>query len=135
MPSPLPGKARFDRWRSTRKYNREPVPAELREAALEISRRYPRALVRRVLKIDPWRFDKSTTKKSTHPITRKKRQAAFFKLATDAVLHQPISVAPSTIHCRLQFERPDGSRLTLTLPNLDLASINRIAADFLRDSK
>jgi hypothetical protein len=30
-------------------------------------------------------------------------------------------------------ERPDGERLTLTLPSLDLASINRLCADFLRD--
>jgi transposase len=34
--------------------------------------------------------------------------------------------------CRLQIERPDGSRLTLTLPSLDLASLRQICADFFR---
>jgi hypothetical protein len=34
------------------------MPAELRQAAVKISRRYPHALVRRVLKIDPWRFNR-----------------------------------------------------------------------------
>jgi hypothetical protein len=34
--------------------------------------------------------------------------------------------------CRLLLERPDGARLTLTLPTLDLASINQLCVDFLR---
>jgi hypothetical protein len=43
--------ARFDQWRAKRKYNREPIPDQLRDAALEMSRRYPPSLLRRVLKI------------------------------------------------------------------------------------
>jgi hypothetical protein len=35
--------------------------------------------------------------------------------------------------CRLLVERPDGARLALTLPSLDLASITQLCADFLRD--
>jgi hypothetical protein len=31
------------------------------------------------------------------------------------------------------FERPDGARLALTLPSLDLASITKLCVDFLRD--
>jgi hypothetical protein len=41
----------FDQWRANRKYNREPIPDHLRDAALEISRRYPSSLLRQVLKI------------------------------------------------------------------------------------
>jgi hypothetical protein len=41
----------FDQWRANRKYNREPVPDQLRDAAVERSRRYPPSLLRRVLKI------------------------------------------------------------------------------------
>ena len=43
--------ARFDQWRANRKYNREPIPDQLRDAALEMSRRYPPSLLRPVLKI------------------------------------------------------------------------------------
>src|SRR5262249_35807499 len=43
--------ARFDRWRANRKYNREPIPDLLRDAALEMSRRYPPSLLQRGLKI------------------------------------------------------------------------------------
>jgi len=49
-------KARFDQWRANRKYQREPMPDELRNAALEMSRHYPPSLLRQVLKIDPWRL-------------------------------------------------------------------------------
>jgi hypothetical protein len=128
-------KARFDQWRTTRQYNRQPMPAELRQAAVKISRRYPQALLRRVLKIDPWRLNRLTTKKPAHATARKKRHTAFFKLPHKAVLPEPVSVALSTTDCRLQLERPDGSRLTLTLPALDLVSARQLCADFLRGSQ
>src|SRR5215510_2817448 len=45
--------ARFAHWRANRKYVREPIPDELRSAALEMTRRYPPSLIHRVLKLDP----------------------------------------------------------------------------------
>jgi hypothetical protein len=49
-------KARFDHWRSTRPYICQPIPDQLRQAAMEMSRRYSPALVARVLKLDPSRL-------------------------------------------------------------------------------
>jgi hypothetical protein len=46
-------KARFETWRTNRKYLREPIPDELWNAAADLSRRYPPSFVGRVLKIDP----------------------------------------------------------------------------------
>ena len=46
-------KARFDTWRANRKFVREPIPDELRQAAAEMSQRYPPSLVGRILKLDP----------------------------------------------------------------------------------
>ena len=57
-------KARFDQWRANRKYLREPIPDELRNAALEISRYYPPSLLRQVLKVDPWRLSTARRKSS-----------------------------------------------------------------------
>jgi hypothetical protein len=72
-------------------------------------------------------------KRSARTSVRKKPQAAFFQLPTEIALPDLGSPLPqSPTSCRLQIERPDGSRLTLTLPSLDLASINRLCADFLR---
>jgi hypothetical protein len=72
-------------------------------------------------------------KRSARTSVRKKLQASFFQLPTDIALPEAGSTLPqSPIGCRLQIERPDGARLTLTLPSLDLASISRLCADFLR---
>jgi len=51
-------KARFDAWRASRKYVREPIPDDLWSAAADLSRRYPPSLVGRVLKIDSSRLKK-----------------------------------------------------------------------------
>jgi hypothetical protein len=126
-------KARFDLWRASRKYSREPIPTELWNAAADLSRRYPPSLVGRVLKIDPSRLKKFLIKRSARTSTRKKSQATFLQLPTGIALPEIGSALPqSTPGCRLQIERPDGSRLTLTLPSIDLVSISRLCADFLR---
>lgn len=73
-------KARFETWRTNRKFVREPIPDELRQATAEMTRRYPPSLVGRILKIDPSRLKRPVTKKSARP--RKQPAVAFFKLPT-----------------------------------------------------
>jgi hypothetical protein len=128
-------KKRFDGWRANRKYVREPMPDELRQAALEMSRHYPHRLVRQVLRLDLNRLKKQAAKRPAPATIRRKPEAAFFQLPTTlplAELASSSSLPSATSVCRLQLERPDGSRLTLTLPALDIVSINRLCADFLR---
>ena len=126
-------KARFDQWRANRKYLREPIPDELRNAALEISRHYPPSLLRQVLKVDPWRLRPKAKAKAPRP--RRQAQTAFFKLPPPAAQAPAESLtSQSSTAYRLQIERPDGSRLTLTLPSLDAAALNALCADFLRGS-
>jgi hypothetical protein len=126
--------ARFDQWRANRKYNREPVPDQLRDAALEMSRRYPSSLLRQVLKIQLCRL-MPKAKTNARRSKRQQPQTAFFKLQPPAPLPQ---AAPSTSRtstdCRLQLERPDGARLSLTLPSFDAAALHALCADFLRGS-
>jgi hypothetical protein len=96
-----------------------------------MAERHSPSLVRRVLKLDPWRLKKPATKKSDR--AGHKPQTAFFSLPPEAALLLPGPSAPQNLNgCRLQVERPDGSRLTLMLPSLDLASVRQICADFLR---
>jgi hypothetical protein len=128
-------KARFEIWRTNRQYLREPMPNELRSAALEMSRRYPPSLVSRVLKLDVSRLKKTVAKRLAPRTVRKQPPTAFFRLLPEATLPKvESSSSPAIADCRLQFERPDGSRLTLTLPRLDPETINRLCADFLRGS-
>src|SRR5262249_59459252 len=51
-------------------------------------------------------------------------QPAFFKLPAVAALPRDSSTTHTPAPCRLQLERDDGSRLTLTLPSLDASIIN-----------
>ena len=156
---------RFEIWRANRKYVRESIPDELRSAALEMRRRYPASLMKRVLKLDPSRLkNKPPAKRSTPRAaapkkkstqTRPRRsvvpkqkpksssraqvaalpQPAFFKLPAVAALPINSSAAHTPAPCRLQLERADGSRLTLTLPGFDASIINSLLIDFLRGGR
>jgi hypothetical protein len=156
---------RFGTWRANRKYVRESIPDELRSAALEMRRRYPASLIQRVLKVDPARLKKRplATRSAPKAATPKKRpmparptrpgvpkqksksstraqvatlpQPAFFRLPAVAALPVDSSSAPTQAPCRLQLERGDGSRLTLTLPGFDASIINLLVADFLRGGR
>lgn len=122
-------KARLEAWRATRTYDRQPIPEEFRQAVLEMTRRYSPSLVRRVLKLDPWRLKKLAAKNPVPDPT----QPAFFTLPPESAFpHQGESTSQPLTAGHLQIERPDGARLTLRLPTLDLLSINQICAEFLR---
>jgi hypothetical protein len=125
-------KARLDQWRATRKHAREPIPDELRNAALEMAGKYPRKLIRRILKLDPWRLTRNqAANQSNRQSALKQPQTAFYKLPADALSPQPAPPLPMN-GCRIQIERPDGARLTATLPLSESSSIHRLCADFLR---
>jgi len=124
-------KTRLEAWRATRRYARQPIPDEFRQAAAEMAGRYSPSLVRRVLKLDPGRLKKPSTKNPAR--AHHEPQTDFFSLPPEAALLLPgPSASQNVTGCRLQIERPDGSRLTLMLPSLDLASARQICADFLR---
>lgn len=125
-------KARFDQWRKKRQYSREPIPAELRQATLKISQRYQPSFVRRILKVDPWRLKRTASKQPVRVTVRKTTPATFFHWPNEAASPVPPPTILNPTDCRLQLERPDGSRLTLTLPALDLHSTRQICDDFLR---
>lgn len=125
-------KTRLDLWRANRKYLRQPLPADLRQEAIALSNRYPGSLLRRLLNLDPWRLKRSATKKPPTTTAPKQQPPTFFPLPTHTLLSTPAPAASPSADYRLLIERPDGARLTLCLPPLDLTSINRLAADFLR---
>jgi hypothetical protein len=127
--------ARFDSWRDERKHARQPLPDDLRQATLEMARRFPASLLRRVLKFDPARLKKqSPGNRSSRVTARNSTSPAFFKLPDRASEMAGTGSSQSIRDCRLQLERPDGARLIFTLPALDASAINRLCTDFLRSS-
>lgn len=57
-------KTRFDEWGTGRKFKREPIPNDLRQAVVKISNQISRAQIRKILKVDPWRLMEQKTKMS-----------------------------------------------------------------------
>src|SRR5262245_47634284 len=85
-------KARLEAWRATRRYSRQPIPDEFRQAAAEMARRYSPSLVRSVLKLDPGRLEKPSAKKPAR--AHHEPQTAFFTLPPEVTLLAPSSTAP-----------------------------------------
>jgi len=69
-------KTRLEAWRTTRRYARQPIPAEFRHAAADMAGRYSPSLVRSVLKLGSWRLKKPSTKKPSR--AHHEPQTAFF---------------------------------------------------------
>jgi hypothetical protein len=133
-------KIRLDAWRKKRKYLRQPLPDELRGAALELCRRYPHSLIRRVLKLQPSRLKSPDSNRQTRSTTiaararsRKQPPTAFFELPIGVASPKPgPAAAPDRVaNSRLVIERADGARLTIFLPGLDQASLSTLCANFL----
>ena len=128
-------KSHFDQWRANRKYRGEPMPDALRRAALEMADRYPSSLLLQILNVQVWHLRRVASKRSDGAMAPKMTHKAFFKLPPCSQSTTADSPPASTsTDCRLLLERPDGSRLTLTVPSLDVSAFNALCADFLRGS-
>jgi hypothetical protein len=118
-------KTRFDEWNKSRKCIRSRIPDDLRLATIEMLRRYPSALLSDLCRIsrstlNRLRQDPKKSRKKSKP------KEPFFILPSPS-LPEP---APATGGCRIQLERPDGSRLTLILPLLDSSTITSLCDRF-----
>src|SRR5262249_59800751 len=105
-----------------------------RVAALELTPESPSPFQQRFLKT---KFCRLMPKAKTTPRRSKRQQAqtAFFKLQPPQASLAAESLAPQTSTAyRLQLERPDGSRLSLTLPSFDASALHALCSDFLRGS-
>ena len=101
-----------------------------------MTNRFSSSLLLKVLKVQVWHLKKRVgTKRSVRAAASKSSKATFFKLPQPAT-QAPVESLPSqnSTAYRLQLERPDGSRLTLTFPSLDAAALSTLCADFLRGS-
>lgn len=100
-----------------------------------MTKRFSSSLLLKVLKVQVWSLKNRSGSKLSRRITAPKlSETAFFKLPPVAQAQAQPSPAQTSTPYRLQFERPDGARLTLTLPSLDAAALNALVADFLRGS-
>jgi hypothetical protein len=129
-PALLKLKSQFEAWRKTRASIRTRTPEHLRQAALTLLDHHPASLISRVCQINPRMLQaRRAPEKQVRPIPD------FFPLPPPSSSPPPAPVpphAPAHTTYRVVIERPDGARLTISLPALDPASLSTFCADFLR---
>lgn len=124
-------KAQFESWRRTRE-KKGPIPAHLRKAAIALLDEHAQTTICRVCRLHP-----RTLQEPVEPKPGRKAPATtpdFFSLPPMAQPTISFSTSPTRTDCQLLLERPDGTRLTLTLPTLDADSISTLCSNFLRSS-
>ena len=127
-------KAQFDLWRQSRTSSRTPIPEHLWHKAVALLAHHPLHSICAVCKLHPDRLKRRAGMAVPHSNSPQQNgdsaRRAFFHLPPPAVSDPtpPQSTLPSY---RLQLERPDGARLTLTLSALDAATINSLCERFL----
>jgi hypothetical protein len=124
-------KKRFEAWRKTRA-KRSKTPDHLLKAAADLLDHYSASMVCRVCGIN---LRTLRRRSSTKASTRRSAPSApdFFPLSLTPP--QPdISSSPqqAQTNCRLLLERPDGARLSISLPSLTEASISTLCSSILR---
>ena len=108
--------------------DRAKTPDDLLQAALAMSNRYPASLVCHMCRISSKTFSRAAA--STASLKKRRSKETFFRLPPISEIGSP----PLKINsdCRIQLERPDGSRLTLTISTLDPETLNSLCLNFLR---
>lgn len=130
-PDLLKVKAQFERWRKTR-LTRSPIPAHLRQAAIDLLGRHSAAAICRACRLHPHTLKPPTVPKPRASKLTTTIAPVFFPLpATEAIPAAGLPPLAQT-NCRLVLERPDGARMTLTVPQLDAASLQMLCSNFLR---
>jgi hypothetical protein len=121
-------KARFDEWYKTRQCIRSRIPDDLRLAVIEMLRRYPPALICSLCRIS--RSSLNRLRRTKKSLKKSKSKEPFFILPSPTLPEPHPATSYSNGGCRIQLERPDGSRLTLFLPLLDSSTITSLCNHF-----
>jgi len=116
-------KQRFSVWRSQKKYVREPIPEELWDLALELSSSYGQSTVAYQLNINPRSLRHRCPSSPSQISLSSEPSPGFVELSLSSV---------SSISCqRIEIERNDGHRLTLSAPANTPFSIPEVIQLFL----
>lgn len=124
-------KAQFEHWRKTRS-TRSRIPAHLRQAAIALLDRYSAAAICRACRLHPHTLKPPAVSRPRAPKASTTTAQVFLPLPT-AEMFQPADLPQlAQAACHLVLERPDGTRLTLTLPQFEPTTLETLCAHFLR---
>jgi len=114
-------KAQFESWRRTRE-KKGPIPTHLRKAAIALLDEHAATTICRVCRLHPRTLQEPIEPEPTP------RRLDFFPLPVP----QTSSTTPTRSDLQVLLERPDGARLTITLPALDPNALSTLCSSFFR---
>jgi len=124
-------KCQFEAWRKTRS-KRTRTPDSLLKTATDLLDRYSASMICRVCRINPRLLQRQTPSKVSRNIEAPPAPEFFPLSLTIPQIAFSDSHRQSQQDCRLVLERPDGARLSISLPNLDEAIVSTLCSNFLR---
>jgi hypothetical protein len=135
MDSPAPAdlsdlKAQLDSWRQSHR-KRSRIPDHFYQAAVSLLDRYSVSTICRETRLRPasLRHHAQQSRKTSPP--QSPAPTSFLQLQMADFLPGSAPQLPAQGSFRLQVERVDGTRLTLSVPTLDSPTINSLVANFL----
>src|SRR5688572_30719683 len=124
-------RAAFEAWRA--EHGRGRIPEHLWGLALALLDRHQAAFVARQLGLSQGRLRiKHAELKARRATPPKETSARFLELHPSAVLPLPPPVNEMAPVLQVQIERPDGVRLTLSIPAHQTSALDAVCAAFLR---
>lgn len=124
-------RAAFEAWRSQRSHPTARIPDALRQAAVSLLDRYSIAEVCAALELRSTRLRKLQGELSASGSQPSSASPAFVELPAAGFPLPALSRSPEPA-CRLVLDRPDGSRLSLSIPAADLHHFDALLASLLR---
>lgn len=122
-------RAAFEAWRAGRSHRTARIPDPLRHAAVALLDHYPFADVCKALALRSTRLRKLQNELSPPTLEATAPPPTFIELSPLPVAHQAQGPGAG---CRIVLERPDGSRLALSVPSLDWVRLDALCHGFLR---
>ena len=127
-------KAQFEHWRKTRS-TRSRIPAHLRQAAVDLLDRYSVSAICRACRLHPHTLKPPAVSKPRARKSTTTTAQVFFPLPAAEALPLTAWPPPAQADCHLMLERPDGARLTLTVPQLEATTLETLCSNFLCSSR
>ena len=136
MTTPIPTdlfnlKCQFEAWRKTRS-KRTRTPDYLLKTAADLLDRYPASMICRICRINPRLLPRQTPSEVSSDIDAPSAPEFFPLSLTIPQIAFSDSHRQPQRDCQLVLERPDGARLSISLPNLNEAVISALCSNFLR---
>ena len=94
----------IDHWRLTRRFIRQALPAELRKAITQTLSRHPDSLIKKALKLDPYRFRTSSVNASSARPATSAQRIDFVALARPSMTSSVESIGSGL--CQIRIDRP-----------------------------